>query len=540
MSGARATDYLSTIDALFLYLEKPGAPLNVASISNFEGLITLDECRKHIASKMHLMPRFAQRVVHPPLGIGIPMWQFDPHFDIRNHVREITLEHGTEAEWKAAASRLLSSHLDRDRPLWDVTLFHGLKNNRTGIVVRTHHCLVDGVAGVGMLRSLLDSSPTPEPIPTQKSHFEPPPPPSLATVLLDGILRTCLTAAKSVLTAESELVRMAEQVAAPGPKKQGTEQPAEVDLKMLGGIAPLSDLACNLVELARPVQRLPFNTLCKGPQKFEWIHVSMEEITAVKQACAGTVNDVVLTTMTAMLRRYAEHHRWPVRGRTLRLVAPVNLRGVTETSDMGNHITFLPVDIPFGVREPNKLFASVKEKVASSRGAYAAELVGLVTTLLGTVPAPFQSLIGTVLSQLPLSLCNSICTNVHGPRTPLYLRGHRMLASYPYVPIGGEMGMNCAVLSYDGTLFVGFTGDARAIPDLELLPLFFQESFAELKKAVGIDTPKPKAPRVKRKVARQRKAEPAHRISEVAPETTAAALAAARQAEEASLQRESA
>jgi hypothetical protein len=150
------------------------------------------------------------------------------------------------------------------------------------------------------------------------------------------------------------------------------------------------------------------------------------------------------------------------------------------------------------VRAPRNLLSTVQQKVTAARSAHAAELVGLVMTLLDAVPPAFQELIGSVLSQLPISLCNSICTNVHGPSTPLYMMGHKMLASYPYVPIGGEMGMNCAVLSYNGVLCVGFTGDALCIPDIHHLPSFFRESFDELKKAAGV-VRKERPVRVKKK-----------------------------------------
>jgi diacylglycerol O-acyltransferase len=434
------------------------------------------------------MPRFLQCVVPPPFGLGLPTWQSDSDFDVTNHIREISLKRGTETEFKTCVSDILSTHLDRNRPLWDITLVHGLKGQRTGVIVRTHHCLLDGIAGVGMLKTLLDDSPTPAPLkhPRRKHSVEAGAHLNGASVLLDGLISTCFTTAQALLTTHSELLRMAQHMSAPKPREPDTGMPSGNGGMSFGGFSQFGELARLLSELARPTERLPFNVLCHGPQRFEWCEIPMDEITAIKQACSGTVNDVVLTTMTSTLQRYAELHQLQLKGRTLRLVLPVNLRGTVETNDTGNQITFLPVDIPFGIRAPQKLIASVQERVASSRTAHGAELVGLIATLLGAVPSPLQSLIGNILSQLPISVCNSICTNVHGPRTPLYLLGHKMLSSYPYVPIGGEMGMNCAVLSYNGTLFVGFTGDAAAIPDLDRLPLFFEESFAELKTAMGI------------------------------------------------------
>jgi diacylglycerol O-acyltransferase len=497
MSDAHNNEPLSFQDAFFLYLEQPGAPLNVASISAFEGVISLDDCMEYVEPRLPLLPRFLQRVVPPPLGIGTPLWQYDGHFDIRNHVHEITLKRGTEAEWKAAVSQLMSTNFDRSRPLWDITLFQGLRENQTGVVVRCHHCLVDGVAGVGMLRVLLDQNPVPPTMRNKKRPAQKPVENEAGPALLDSLINSCFSTAQALLTAHSELLRMAEQASHSNKKESETGAQPEGPTGALARIAPLGDLARLLAELAKPTERLPFNVLCHGPQKFEWAELSMAQILAIKQKCNTTVNDVVLTVMTLALRKYAELHDVNIKGRKLRLVAPVNARSEATPSGMGNQITFLPVDIPFDVREPRKLLATVQKRVGFSRTAHAAELVALAGVVLSAIPSTLQSLTGTILSQLPISLCNSICTNVHGPDTPLYLLGRKMLSSYPYVPIGGEMGMNCAVLSYNGTLFVGFTGDAQAIPDLSLLSAFFVQSFAELRDAAGIHIPPKKRERSK-------------------------------------------
>ena len=151
---------LSSGDALFLYFERQGQPVNVASVNVFEGVIPLDGCIKFIESRLPHIPRYLQRVVSAPYNIDLPTWEFDPDFDIRKHVREMTLEHGTEAEFKKAAGSILSTSFDRKRPLWDFTLLHGLKGNRTGAILRMHHCLADGIAGVGLMNALMDTSPT--------------------------------------------------------------------------------------------------------------------------------------------------------------------------------------------------------------------------------------------------------------------------------------------------------------------------------------------------------------------------------------------
>jgi WS/DGAT/MGAT family acyltransferase len=502
MSDSHVDEYLPFADAFFLYIEQPGAPVNVAAICAFEGVIPIGACMEYVESRLPLIPRFLSRIVIPPLSIGPPTLQCDRHFDVRNHVREITLKRGSDTEWKAAVSGILSSHLDRSRPLWDITLLQGLNGGRTGVVIKMHHCLVDGVAGVGLLNVLLDPNPV-SPPPHRKKRSVPTPPPlrDPGSQLLDNLVGSCFSTGQALLTVHSELLRMAQQSAFPVHGKESHTDSIPAALRPLARIAPLGDFARLLAELAQPTERLPFNVLCRGPQKFEWTEISMAEIAAVRQACDATVNEVVLTVLSAALQHYAELHNVKVKGRKLRLVVPVNVRAETQSNIAGNQITFLPVDIPMSGQEPRKLLSLVQQRARFARTAHGAELVGLMAALLSTLPPPLQSLTGGVLSRLPISLCNSICTNVPGPKTPLYLLGHKLLSAYPYVPIGGEMGMNCAVMSYDGTLFVGFTGDAPAIPDLSVLAKCFSESFAELRHVFGLHTPKSGRPRKKAKLA---------------------------------------
>jgi diacylglycerol O-acyltransferase len=184
--------------------------------------------------------------------------------------------------------------------------------------------------------------------------------------------------------------------------------------------------------------------------------------------------------------RYVAHRGVDLTGRSLRVVVPVNVRGNGDAKELGNQISFVPVPLPLDLRDPVKLLAVVTERVEFLKHARAAEFVGLLGGLLSTLPNAFWKNIGPVASQLPLSLCNIICTNVPGPQIPLYLMGHKMLSWYPWVPIGGLMGINCAILTYNGTAFFGFTGDVHAAPDLERLEKFVDESFAELR--AGADT----------------------------------------------------
>jgi hypothetical protein len=150
-------DHLSWGDSLFLYLEREGMPLNVASVSVLEGEIPFATYLRFVESKLPLIPRYLKRVVAPPFNIGLPRWDYDPTFDIRNHVHQVTLKRGSDAELKALAGKILSKVMDRQHPLWDLTLVRGLKGHRTGLIARMHHCLADGIAAVGIMSQLMDT-----------------------------------------------------------------------------------------------------------------------------------------------------------------------------------------------------------------------------------------------------------------------------------------------------------------------------------------------------------------------------------------------
>ena len=131
MSQLHENDRLSEGDALFLYLERNGMPLNIASVAVFDGTISLAECIEFVSSKLPQIPRYFQRIVVPPLNLGLPTSEYDPDFDIRNHVREVTLKRGTDADLRAAAARIISVVMDRRHPLWDITLLQGFVRTPT-------------------------------------------------------------------------------------------------------------------------------------------------------------------------------------------------------------------------------------------------------------------------------------------------------------------------------------------------------------------------------------------------------------------------
>jgi WS/DGAT/MGAT family acyltransferase len=391
----------------------------------------------------------------------------------------VKLRFGTETELKAVAGKLFSTMMDRRHPLWDMTLVRGLKANRTGIIFRLHHCLADGIAGVGIMNVLLDASAERQRLPKNKVKFQLPARRDALSSLTTGFVDSYSDFVKRILSAMADVLNMAERVAANG----GSVEPNE-----------LADL---FPEITAFTERLRFNVVYRGPQKFAYTAIPLDEVKAIRKKCATSVNDVILAMVTATIRRYCELHGDPVKGRLFRMMVPVNLRGNGDTSELGNRISLVPVTVPLSIRHPRRLLAAVHKRTEFLKRVHAAELVSLAGGLIGMFPTSLQGLAGPIASQLPITPFNLVCTNVPGPQVPLYLLGHKMLDWYPYVPVGGEMAVNCAILSYNGTIYFGFSGDVHAAPDLKRMEKLLQASFDELREAVGLRPPR--TARVQRK-----------------------------------------
>src|SRR6266508_5418736 len=171
---------LSAQDASFLYGERPEAPLHIGSIAVFEGGVPYERVVENIASKIHLIPRYQQRVVPAPFNIGHPTWEWDPEFDIRKHVKRVRIDPpGNDAQLMALSAKLFEGMLDRNKPLWEIYMVEGLEGLRSAMVSKVHHCLVDGVSGIELLMIVLDVSPTPAPpMPAPQTEARAPIPPA--------------------------------------------------------------------------------------------------------------------------------------------------------------------------------------------------------------------------------------------------------------------------------------------------------------------------------------------------------------------------
>ena len=456
---------LSAADAAFLYLERKEIPLAISCLTIFDGPIPFEEFVAKVASKLRQVPRYMQIVVMAPLNIGLPTWDDDPHFAIRRHVFRVVLEPpGGEAELEAEVGRIISQILDRNKPLWEIHVIDGLKDGRCAVIWKLHHALADGISANRLLEVFLDTTPEGSsafPKPRQK---RPAASDSAAARGLAGVVHTALD---GLITAERGLLGLTQALVG------GLKQDGSASLLRL------------LPELLLAVERLPFNRPCGKGRKFCWAEFDMAEVKAIREAVGGRVNDVVLAVLTRALARYVKLHGQSTVNRFVRIVCPVNLRKPGQEESLGNQISFLPVALPMGVRDPVELLRAVAARTETMKSSGPAALLGLVAVGIAKTPSPLQALFWWGLPEVifPVPLLNLICTNVPGPPVPLYALGSRMIATYPQVPTGYELGINVAVESYDGELFFGLIADAQVASDVKRLRDYLYVSFQELSRA---------------------------------------------------------
>jgi WS/DGAT/MGAT family acyltransferase len=468
MPSNDSSDRLSFQDTVFFYFEKQDMPMHIGVVEIFDGEILTKEFQSFVNWKLDDIPRFKHKIEIATMHLAHPRWVADTGFDIRNHIRRVRMTSGTMAELQDLAGRIFSETMDRGKPLWDMTVVDGLKGGHTPVIWRIHHALVDGIAGVELMKALLDDRPAG--FQQKKKAHQPPPAPDAPLSLAETLLASYADFAEGVLSIPAAALDFAEALLSTAPP-----------IESLGQWAQL------LPDLLKPVERLPFNQQCKGPRRFAFTEVPMAEIDTIRKTSCGTVNDVVLTALTAAIRRYTEAHRAKT-DRLVRIMAPVNTRPPGHNGDVGVNISLIPIDLPLGAADPAKLLPIVHERTQGLKRARMAGVFSLASACLAGLPVPLQILTGWILKNpLPMAPWNLLCTNVPGPQQPLYMLGRKMVACYPYLPIipmGNEMGLSVALYSYDGTLYFGFAGDIVALPDVELLRDFFDESYAELKVAV--------------------------------------------------------
>jgi len=457
----------SAQDASFLYLEKEEAPLHIGSLGIFEGQVPYQRFVDTINAKLHLIPRYLQRAVPAPFNVGHPSWEWDPDFDITRHIMRVKVDApGSHEQLMELTANLFAPKLDRGKPLWELYIVEGLEGDRSALVSKVHHCLVDGVSGVELFMIIMDVSADMPPV-EPRALEERPPIPSPMKLFTDAALDTL----------SQRIDRIADIQRSIGDSLTVGSERGRAIVRALENSRPYVTV---------PVAKAPFNKPLQKARSAAVSEFSFAEIRAIRQSAGGTVNDVVLAVLGGALGRYLEMHGQSIEGRTVRILTPVNVRSEDERGALGNRVSMLLVEVPVGVPDPIERLKIVNARTQALKRTGVAQGTEILSQGINDVPPALQAFMGS-LPTPPNTMANMICTNVPGPMIPLYTVGHRLLSLYPLVPLGWEMGIGCGVMSYDQKLSFGLMASSSDAADVTRLKEFVDQAFVELRSAAGVE-----------------------------------------------------
>jgi len=232
---------------------------------------------------------------------------------------------------------------------------------------------------------------------------------------------------------------------------------------------------------------MPFNRPCAGERRITWSEFSFADARAIRSALGGTVNDVALTVLTGAVSRYVKMCGEHVAKRSCRFMVPVNVRREDQRGDLGNQVSALLVNVPLDIQDPAERLRLITQRTEKLKNARVADMLRLVTNAGGLIPASLQALaMALPFIPMPVPIFNMVSTNVPGPQIPLYACGQEILHYLPHVPVGNDLGMNCAVQSYNHKIAFGITSDYAAAPEAHRMREFLYESFEEVRRAAGL------------------------------------------------------
>jgi diacylglycerol O-acyltransferase / wax synthase len=450
-------------DMSFLVTESARTPMHNATLEVFEppaAGLGHDRLVALIADRLAFVPRYRQRLRTVPGRLANPVWVDDDDFDLTYHVRRSALPRpGSMVQLRELVARIMSRQLDRQRPLWEMYLIEGLEEGRVAILSKSHQILVDGVSTIDLGQVILDVAP--EPPDTVHEDWRPEREPSSPALVADAVGESIRHPSLAVTTVR-------------GNVRTAVRSAATVGAKAL-------DLAGALSSRAGGPDS-PFHATLSEQRRFATVKTSLEDYRRVRRVHGGTVNDVILATVTGALRSWLMTRAESVHGsRTLRAMVPMSvIDNDLEPTSLGSQVAGHLLSLPIGESSPvvrlHQVSYALKAHKETGRAVAADRLAGVA----GFAPTTFHALGARVAAAQSRRGFGLVVTNVPGPQFPLYAAGARMLESYPVQPLLPGHALAIGVTSYDGNVYFGLSADRDAVPDLEVLGQCVAEALDEL------------------------------------------------------------
>jgi len=446
---------MGSLDAAFLAVEDPVNHMNIGSVAIFEGpAVSFESVRAFVAGKLQFVPRCRQRVREASGVFGRPLWIDDVNFDLDDHLRFRWLDRGGSHAFEEFVADLMARPLDRRRALWEMWLVDGLADDRWAIVSKVHHCLVDGIAGTDLLTAVMDREPDAElVVPTVRTPSREPSRIEVARFGAAMALRSAIAHVRHAVVAFAHPLRAWERV---------------------------RNVFVGAKRLWYPMHRE--STSLTGPigphRRWARTRVRFDDVTTVRHAFGGTVNDVVVAAVTRAFRDLLLARGETVDDRTVIALVPVSVRAPDEHGHLDNRVADVHALLPVGFDDPISTLRAIHDHLDDLKTSHEVEATGFVLRIGDLVPRVIADRFARAVVRR--SNVETAVTNVPGPRSPLYLCGRPMLEAYPYAPIAGQVRITVAIWSYCDHLYFGVTGDRDTTGDLDRLVAGIDRGFADL------------------------------------------------------------
>jgi diacylglycerol O-acyltransferase len=459
---------ISGYDAAFLYAESATSPMHVATLNIVEGSLKYEDFKEIIASKLHLVPKFRQRLLNVPMNLDYPYWVDDPNFDLDLHLNRMKLP--DPSDWKTLrylTSKLFSASLDLRRPLWSVHFIEGIDEiaqvpkGSVAIVTKIHHVMIDGSSGVGIMGVLYDSVSDSNKVKRSKpKSFDPDPLPDELSLLLKsgyGFLKNPFKIPKTIGETVFNFVK---------------------------------SKAANTLSIQKefnatkfPVPITIFNGTISAKRTWGTAILSFDRINSLRKVVGGSFNDMIVAICAGAIRRYlAEKEKLPLDP----LVAnvPISIRNENST-EMNNQIANMMIQLATHIEDPLERLEYIQEQTMLGKSRHNTLGAKTLSKMANVVPFGLANLAAGIYSKYNIKDLhrppfNVTITNVPGPRGPLYLNGHKVVSIFGLTPVVDGFGLIIAAFSYNGQVTITATSDAKTMPDADLFSRYIRESANEL------------------------------------------------------------
>ena len=454
---------LSGLDASFLYLEKPGVHMHIAGLSLFGpredgSSLTYDDVERVVDGRLRLAPRLRRKLRSIPGNLSRPVWVDDDGFDLDFHLRRASVPSpGGRFELERAVGRVLSRPLDRTKPLWELYVFEDMAEDRTAILLKLHHALADGIGGMMIASALFDLAPD-APAGEPDDAWSPESSPPVQELVRDAVEDAILHPIQSLAHVARRPRILAE------------------------GVSAAADALRTVAGMGTP-PRGPFDGKVGPNRRFATAERPFAAFRSIKEALGGTVNDVVLTVVAGGVHALLESRAEATKGRTLRAMVPVSVRGSGEDGDIGNRVAPVFIDVPVGRMAARTRLRRVSAATARIKDSGMAVGADTIIGLGAYAPPALHATAARLIAQA--RWCNLVVSNIPAPQVPLYLAGAPLEASYPAMNLKEDCGLSIACTSAAGTMAFGLTADWDRVPDIDVLAVGIGAAVDELAEAAG-------------------------------------------------------